>query len=410
MKLVWHPYRVGVRRAGAALIATFVAIVPASLAHAAPPAAAVTRAAKYLVAQQKPDGSWTESPAVEDVAAGVVALVSAGVTDTSLVRALNYLSTKGPAEASRPAITANVILAAVAAGRDPRDFGHVDYVGRLRTYYNPNNGNYDPGTDPNSWAILAMVAAREAIPERAITSLQARQCGDGGLPRGGCLFGSDVSSTGLGLNALAAAGVGASDPVYAKARTYLLDAQNNDGGFGDAADQATVAVATGAAIGAIVSMGEDPGAAPWVKSAGHDAFTALAALQDSAGGLKADGAAAAGDAVTTANALPGLAGYALPVRPAPPTPPSTSTTAGPAANATSTTLGGAARRLIPRTTRTSAPALPAVTTSSTSKVALAAPASRGEAEGRSFLTVLPFVATLFGAGSVGLVLRRRARI
>ena len=359
------------------------------------------------MARQTADGGWMSQP-VEQVAEGALGLVSASITDAPLTKALNYIAEHGPADATRASQTARVILAVVAAGKNPRDFGKVDYVGRLRTYYNPTNGNYDPSTDPNSLSILALAAAKDPIPGHAIGSLQDRQCSDGGFPRAACLLGSDVTSTSLVLEALTAAGVGPSDPVYGKARGYLATAQNADGGFGPGAGQATEAVPTATGLSAIAVMGESPESLPWRKSPNADPVLALLALQDTTtGGFRPDASTTAPDDLTTARALPGLAGRALPLRPSPPKP-ATTTTQG--AVATSTTLGQPIRgATVPRsrTTRTTKPAVEETTTTQPD-VTLAAPANRGDS-GRSLIGLLPFVATLFGAGAVGVVLRRRAR-
>ena len=138
----------------------------------------------------------------------------------------------------------------------------------------------------NSLAVLALVAARDTLPAKAATALQSRQCGDGGLPRGSCLFGSNVGSTALALAALTAAGVGTSDPVVGKATAYLRNAQNGDGGFGDAAGGATMAEPTGVVINALNGMGADPTAPEWRKASGANPVTALTALQDTSGGLR----------------------------------------------------------------------------------------------------------------------------
>jgi hypothetical protein len=348
------------------------------------------------------------SAPAEQVAEGIVGLVSASITDAPLTKALNYVASHGPADANRASETARVILGVVAANRNPRDFGKVDYVGRLRTYYNPNNGNYDPSTDSNSLSILALVAAKEPVPEHAVAALRDRACSDGGFPKGTCLFGSDVTSTSLVLQALVAAGVGPSDPSYAKARSYLVAAQNAQGGFGPSTGQATESLPTAAAVAAIIAMGED--AAAWRKSPTADPVAALLTLQDASGGFRAAAATAAPDELTTARVLPGLAGRPLPVRPAAATPATTTTVAGgppsttattkPPASGTSAPGVGAARTVLPAATST---------TTNDSTVSLAAPTSGGDNGQRSLLRLLPFVATLFGAGTVGLALRRRAR-
>jgi hypothetical protein len=159
-------------------------------------------------------------------------------------------------------------------------------------------------------------------------------------------------------------------------------------------------------------MGEDDAAAPWRKAPNVDPGAALAALQDPSGGFRADRATVAPDDLTTARVLPGLAGLALPVRQASKeTPPSTPTTVTPSGGQDATTTSRPASRptVVPRRGEEQ----PAVSTPSTitdPQVGLASPANRGDTDnGRSLLAVLPFVATLFGAGAVGIVLRRRAR-
>lgn len=396
----------GVTRASALLIAALLSGVAVVAAQAVPPPAAA-RAGEYLVRAQLADGSWGTSAPAEEVADGVSGLVAAGVVGAPLTKALNYIAAHGPADADRPSHTARVVLALVAAGRNPRDFGRVDYVGRLRTYYNPNNGNYDAIAEPNALAMLALVAAKEPVPEKAVTALQSRQCGDGGFPRSGCLFGSGIEPTALVLSALAAAKVGPSDPVMEKGLGYLHAAQNTDAGFG----RPTAALATALAVNAIVTMGEDPKAVAWRKSPTTDPLTALAALQESNGGLRADTSTPMPDPLTTAQALPGFAGRALPLRPESTSPTTTSTTAPGSATeptSTSTTRRPVSRGAVTTVTR----AAPTSSTTTDDGTGVAAPAGRtgGTDNGRPFMTLLPFVATLFGAGAVGVVLRRRSRI
>jgi hypothetical protein len=381
-----------------------------TVARAAPSDDPPGRAAAYLVQRQSADGSWGTAPNVADVADAAVGLVSGGVTETALTKALTYLADHGPAEANRATMTARVLLAAVAGGRDPRNFGKVDYVGRLRTYYNPSTGAYGDGTDANSYSILALVAANDPVPDKALTSLEGRQCSDGGFPRATCIFGSDVASTALAVTALVAGRVGASDPVREKAGAYLRGAQNKDGGFGPGAGQPTAAQPTGAVLSALVAMQQNPGAAPWKKADG-DPLTALVALQDGSGGLRPNATTAAPDDMVTATALPGLAGLALPVRPASATPvPTTVGATSVPAPATATTRQPAVSTTLGRTTRTSAPIVETPSETPNTEVRLAAPARGSGSSGRSFLRLLPFLATLFGAGSLGVFLRRRARI
>lgn len=403
----------GVRRAAAALVAVFVLFLGVTVARAATPSDAAVNAGRYLVSRQAADGSWANATHAENVADGVVGLVAAGVAGEPLTKALNFVAGHGPADANRASATARVILAIVAAGKNPRDFGKVDYVGRLRTYFNPNNGAYDSSTDPNSLAILALAGAKDAVPERAVTSLQGRQCGDGGFPRSSCIFGSDVESTALAMDAMVTVGVGSSDPVYDTARTYLLNGQNADGGYGQNVGGVTAAQPTSAVLSALVALGEDVSVAPWHKPGHPTSTAALVALQDaSTGGLRPDTNTAVADEVTTFRALPGLAGRALPVRPESAVPATTTSTVatggGPAA--TTTSAPRAATATTTRRSALTAPTIPATpATAADNQVGLATRRDGGNANGRSLVGLAPFVVTLFGAGTVGLVLRRRAR-
>jgi hypothetical protein len=257
-----------------------------------------------------------------------------------------------------------------------------------------------------------LLAAKDKVPNQAVTGLQARACDDGGLPRATCLFGSDVASTALALNALAKAGVGNSDPMYERARAFLLAAQNSDGGFGYGVRQATVAQPTAGVISALFAMGEDPAVAPWHRGDNADAVTALASLQDASGGVRADTNATAPDPLTTARVVPGLSLRALPIEKGAVPNNETPTTVAPSRREGGTTTTVAATQpTVVRRSKSSSPA-PAATVPGQAppEVGLAAPARReGTEAGRSVLAMAPLAATLFGAGALGLVLRRRAR-
>jgi hypothetical protein len=398
------------RRAGALGGALLLAcLAPTALAAAAAPPAPAQRAGQFLVSRQLSNGAWGSTDAASDqVADGVVGLVSAGVTDAPLAKALAYLSANAPADATRAIYTARIVLAIVAAGKNPHDFGHVDYAARLAGYYNQSSGVYDPSTDYNAVAILAALAAGDTVPPRAMGELRARQCGDGGFARSTCLFGTDVPTTALAVEALVASGAGPADGARANGRAYLLAAERPDGGFGMNGTRPTTPAITATVLSTIAALGDSPARAPWHNSSGNDPASALATFQDANGGIKPDGSTAP-DNLTTARALPGLAGRALPVKPDVAAP-ATSTTVSPSPSTTvgvSTTVAKTRRGVTPK------PASVASSTSTTTgQLGLAAPASgrRSSSSGRNLLETLPLVVTLFAAGTAGLVLRRRARL
>ena len=399
------------RRVGALGGALLLAcLAPVALAAAAaPPTGPAQRAGQYLVTRQLSNGAWGSTTAASDqVADGIVGLVSAGVTDAPLTKALSYLAANAPGDATRAIYTARIVLAIVAAGKNPHDFGHVDYGSRLAGYYNQSAGVYDPSTDYDAVAILATLAAGDTPPPRALNELRTRQCGDGGFARGTCLFGTDVPTTALALEALVAAGAGPADGARANARAYLLAAERPDGGFGMTGSQATTPAITATVLTAIAAIGESPAKAPWHNSSGNDPASALAAFQDGNGGVRPDRSTGPDD-LTTARALPGLAERALPVKPEVAAPATTTTTSpSPATTvAVATTVARTRNGVAPR------PASASSTTSTTaSQLGLAAPAAgrRGSSSGRSVLETLPLVVTLFAAGTAGLLLRRKARL
>lgn len=280
---------------------------------------AAGRAAGYLVDQQTPTGAFAEEDQrADNTGEWLMAVAAGGVGGEPVERALGYIRENGPGTAEeQPAFAGRIAMGVAAAGRDPRDLDGVDYVAHAESDYNPVTGSYDVPFFSNLLAVLGVLTAEEGLPEQAVDYLRTNQCTDGGYGWAeACAEGADTDSTALALNALLAAGLAPDDDTVADARTWLLDAQNADGGFAHLPGDETDANATGLALAAITALGEDPTADPWVQDDGNP-VQALLGLQHPSGGLRWRAAEEEPNNTATVQALPGLAGHSLPVLPAP---------------------------------------------------------------------------------------------
>lgn len=223
------------RRAGAAAVAAVVAATvvtalaggPAARA-ATPPAGAVPAAASaaWLAGLLGPEAAVVD-PALEvvdvdatlDLLLGLTASGGAGdVRDTVAARlaADAELHTGGTIGATFVSVTAKLVLALDAAGRDPRDAGGTDLVALLAARVGADGRAADRSdlgdlSTPASQALTVLALDRTgtdpALVLRAADALATAACLDGGLP---AEFGADPCTTdpvatALGAAALAAA-------------------------------------------------------------------------------------------------------------------------------------------------------------------------------------------------------------
>jgi hypothetical protein len=207
------------------------------------------------------------------------------------------------------------ILAIAAAGEDPSDFGGEDYVAALKSLYDGEQIGYADTVNDDYWGILALIAAGES-PSSVIIGNTASfiinvQNEDGGWNWE--VYGeSDVDDTAAAIMALVAAG----DPdpdVIDMALLFLMDMQNDDGGFPSLYGAESNSASDAWAIGALVAAGENM--ADWVGVGGDDPVDNLISLQDSDGSFKKTAGQAANPEFMTAYAIPALLGDPYPVMP-----------------------------------------------------------------------------------------------
>lgn len=186
-------------------------------------------AAGYVAAQQQDDGSFPGFSALGSTADAVISFVVARRGAAEIENALDYLESH-VADADTVGERAKLVLAAVAGGRDPRNFGGRDLVQELvdaeseAGQYSANTPDdpFDGEVTDQALAMLALAAAPDADPStNSVTWLANAQCGDGGWQHTGpqaenenghCFTGdgesdffrSDTNTSSLAVQAIAA--------------------------------------------------------------------------------------------------------------------------------------------------------------------------------------------------------------
>jgi hypothetical protein len=252
----------------AALLAAIVMCLPNAVS------AGTTEAVSYLKSQT-PDAWITQ------------ALIAAGETNVST----NHLTSVTEGGFNPTNDYAKTILALAAAGKDPTTFGKIDYVAKLKTYYNNNQMGDATLLNDDIWSLLAFASIKKVNSAEALAAknfLLSHQNTDGGWGYD-LNGGSNTNDTAAAIMALVESNVSANDAVIAKALVYLKSLQNTDGGFpynpawGTDSDSGSDAWI----ICALRKIGQDP--ASWTISDAdgntHNPLTNLQSLQDVDGGF-----------------------------------------------------------------------------------------------------------------------------
>ncbi|HEU5102942.1 MAG TPA: prenyltransferase/squalene oxidase repeat-containing protein [Roseiflexaceae bacterium] len=294
-------------------------------------------ALRYTLSQQGADGSFAGFGLGSTLDA-LLAIDAAGGDSQSTAKALEYLRPRAAAYAAgSAAATGKLTAAIVAVGADPRSFAGLNLVISNTLRYNPTSGAFGSSTFDQAWAMLGLAAAGQTIPLSATEHLQAIQATGGGWGFAANATAGDADSTGLALQALAAAGVrpalapatqisaaictsgaGSSNPAVLDALAFLRTHENSDGGFHPDFDTATSPSSTGLALQGLAAYHELPRGLSWtnVITGGASALTlhnpvdALLGMQTLDGGFPGFGGP--NDPAATYQALPGLLGRAFP--------------------------------------------------------------------------------------------------
>ncbi len=213
------------------------------------------------------------------------------------------------------------ILALTAAGKDPKTFSGEDLVLKLKSFYTQNQLG-DPATvNDDIFGTLALLSAGEGKDGQILSDVKnfilQNQNQDGGW--GFALSaGSDSNTTAAAVVALKALGLSNDDNNIASALAYLKTAQNTEGGFtydpqskyGTASDSSSTAWV----LWALNALNIQPGT--WSKD-GHSPADYLSSTQTGAGYFEWQTGSGENSfsAANTAYASIALAGKTLPLSP-----------------------------------------------------------------------------------------------
>jgi hypothetical protein len=285
----------------------------------------VTAASAWLRSQQDPSGGFRDATGELDpvtTADAVLALAAAQVSDpeaaAALAVAVAYLEHQEDGHVpSETGEAAKLVMAAVAGGRDPRDFAGIDLFTAMAappttSVQHPIPGIYGDDLRDHALALLALTAAREPIDASAVEPFLATQSAGGGWAQDGSrdAGAAEAVTTALVIQAMAASGHGDS-PAVTKGLEFLKTLRLLDGsGFasGPADPLLADARSTALVLQALIATGENPTSGGW-----GNVPLALATFQHPNGGIRT----VIGDVdpalFTTLQALPAMAGIPLPV-------------------------------------------------------------------------------------------------
>lgn len=244
----------------------------------------------WLRGQQEPDGGFpsgfSEGSDYGATVEVILAAVAAGRDVSQWVSAegaspLDYVVAQvASGQVTDAGLLSKAIFVAVATGQDPANFGGKNLIAELRALQDPDSGMFGSTLFAHAYAMLALHNAGEPLTGAAVNVLTSQVTEDGGW----ALFGgtspgtADTNTTALAMQALSAAG---RTDAAAGATTYLRRMQNDDGGFpyqkpsewGTETDANSTAVL----VQALNALGEPMGA--WAFD-GTDPMGALLALWD----------------------------------------------------------------------------------------------------------------------------------
>jgi len=139
-------------------------------------------AVKYLVSQQKPNGSLPAFSAVGSTADAVVGMVSARRGARAIGEAIGWLRNKVRNDkVGSFGLKAKVALAVATAGRNPRNFGGANLIREIRDT-ELESGRFGENTPvfDQALALLALQGAGASFTTKSVEWLVDAQCDDGG--------------------------------------------------------------------------------------------------------------------------------------------------------------------------------------------------------------------------------------
>ena len=224
----------------------------------------IIKALRWLKTIQKDDGGFAnpgEDSSISKTSWTVMALVAAKQNPYNWTKndksPIDYLRDNLNASLDKmgTADYARTILALEAVNEDPRNFSGIDLVERLKSKVN-ESGQIGDFIYTTIWGIIALTACGENVTD-SVNWLIQQQNEDGGFA---WAVGekSDYDDTAAAIQALVAAGIPRDSEVIKKALEYLKTGQNDDGGFRYFGTSASNAASDAWIIQALVAAGENP--------------------------------------------------------------------------------------------------------------------------------------------------------
>lgn len=306
----------------AVLLAYLAAPAAAAFAQGATPAATpgtgpgLEGAIDWMVPQQLDDGGYPGFEGTSDPTATVnyiIALSAAGAAgvDVSepLALAWAYMNEQAIVYAQTGASQAAMLsLAAAAAGQNPSEVNGVLPLTLATSLVNEETGLYGSGVYDHAIILMAMAVAGEAVPSEAVSALEDVQIDDGSWAFDGMTSegAGDSNTTAMVIQALVAIGEADNDMIE-PAVGYLATTAEAPGryGFSPAAPIVPDANSSALVVQALIATGVD------VEASGD--LAGLASFQNVSGAFRYQDEDPADNAFATVQAVPALAGAALPV-------------------------------------------------------------------------------------------------
>ncbi len=276
------------------------------------------RSVSYLQSQQADDGGFpgfegtSDAGVTTDAVVALAAAEAAGVdTGSTIADALTFLETEGLTYAETgPGQRAKLILAVIAAGDDPTSFAGQDLVEPLFASKS-ETGVYGSGLFDHALVTLAAAAVGSDQTAALAGIFASYQTPDGSwaFDTTTTAGAGDTNTTALVVQALVAADMADSPPIE-PALAYLGMAQVPGGGFAYQPADPLVpdANSTALAVQALIATNAD-----LTNESVSAAIDALAAFQNPSGGFRYTNDVPEDNLFATVQAIPALAGYALPV-------------------------------------------------------------------------------------------------
>ena len=151
------------------------------------------------------------------------------------------------------------MLAAVALGKNPRTFGGVNLVRRLRAKV-ASNGRIGSFLELDLLGVLAFRAAGARLPHRSVAYIRAHQLSSGGFSYAAGA-GPDSNDTAAAVMALRAASVPCGWKVITRSYDYLHGLQRSDHGYALTSSAGSDSQSTSWAVQARIKCGLTNGGA-----------------------------------------------------------------------------------------------------------------------------------------------------